>query len=171
MIVTGVLPSGVALGPDGALTGTAAVSGTFVLELELCDDGAPVACVLRPLTITVDEIVGNTPAPPLTPASPDQAIPETEAPGPIELAELPFTGLETHGLLALAMALLGAGVVLLRVGRSEPELSRRLRSSRRSAVEGLTRPWKRPAPTSSRRESSSTTAASSRRAVSRHRSG
>jgi hypothetical protein len=119
-ILSGVLPSGVTLNPDGTFTGIATVSGTFVLELELCDDGVPMACVLRPLTIAVDAIVGNTPPPPLTPESPAPETPATEPPGPVELAELPFTGLETQGLFALALALLGAGAVLLRVGRSEP---------------------------------------------------
>jgi hypothetical protein len=120
-IVSGTLPLGITLNPDGTLTGSASASGTFVLELELCDDGTPVACVLRPLTVTVDEIVGNTPVPPLTPEAPAPETPATEPPGPVELAELPFTGLETQGLLALALTLLGAGAVLLRVGRSEPE--------------------------------------------------
>ena len=76
--------------------------------------------MVRPLTITVDEVVGTTPAPPLTPESPAPETPATEPPGPVELAELPFTGLETQGLVALALTLLGAGAALLRVGRSEP---------------------------------------------------
>ena len=119
-ILSGVLPSGVTLSPDGTFNGIATVSGTFVLELELCDDGSPVACVVRPLTIVVDEIVGNTPPPPLTPESPAPETPATEPPGPVELDELPFTGLEAQGLFALALMLLGGGAMLLRVGRSEP---------------------------------------------------
>ena len=118
-IVSGALPPGVTLQPDGTLTGTSTVSGTYVLELELCDDGSPIACVLRPLTIIVDQVVGTTPVPPV-PQPPDLETPAVEPPGPVNLEELPFTGLETQGLLALAMTLLGAGVVLLRMGRSEP---------------------------------------------------
>ena len=39
-------------------------TGTFVLELELCDDGSPQLCVFRPLTITVDsQIISPVPDP------------------------------------------------------------------------------------------------------------
>jgi hypothetical protein len=118
-ILSGTLPPGITLEPDGTLSGTATVAGTFVLEVELCDDGTPVECVTRPLTIIVDEVAGTTPEPPPIAPPPDPETPVVQPPGPVDLDELPFTGLEAEGLLILAVMLLGVGGALLRVGRSE----------------------------------------------------
>jgi hypothetical protein len=105
----------VTLEADGRLTGVAGETGTFVLEIELCDDGVPLACVTRPLTITVDAVVGNTPPPP------GESTPQLiDPPGPVELDQLPFTGMDSGVLLVIAAMLMGLGALVLRSARSEP---------------------------------------------------
>ena len=116
VVLSGALPAGVTLLPDGRLTGVATEAGTFELELELCDDGAPVACVTRPLTIVIDAIVGITPSPEPETEEPAPVAP----PGPVELDELPFTGIDGEVWVSVALTLIAFGAVLLRSARTEP---------------------------------------------------
>ena len=101
-ILSGDLPAGVGLNPDGSFTGIATESGLFILEVEICDDGSPVECVIRPLTINVDsQFTTPDPDPVVTP------------PGPVTVGELPFTGFAVVQLLLLAVALISAGALFI----------------------------------------------------------
>jgi uncharacterized repeat protein (TIGR01451 family) len=98
--VSGELPPGITLNPDGTFNGVTTEIGTYQVVVEVCDDDDPQICILHTHTIAVTPLTLPGPGDDPDPDDP----PDT----------LPFTGANFGDLLLAAMALLlaGAGLVL-----------------------------------------------------------
>jgi hypothetical protein len=91
-VTAGSLPPGVTLNIDGTFTGSPTTAGVFTFTVQVCDDGVPVLCDTRVLTLTVV----------------DQTV---------SAAVLPFTGLDLTTLLLVALLLMVSGLVLIDTSR------------------------------------------------------
>jgi hypothetical protein len=98
--VSGELPPGLTLNPDGTFDGVATEIGTYIVVLEVCDDDVPQICIEHTHTIAVTP--ATLPGPGDDPDGDDP--PDT----------LPFTGANFGELLWASMLMLLAGVVLVR---------------------------------------------------------
>ena len=97
--ISGDLPPGITLNPDGTFNGVTTEIGTYQVVVEVCDDDTPQMCIVHTHTIAVT---------PVTLPGPDDPDPDTPP------DTLPFTGANFGELFlaALAMLIAGAGLVL-----------------------------------------------------------
>ncbi|MDX2343158.1 MAG: Ig-like domain-containing protein, partial [Acidimicrobiia bacterium] len=97
--VSGELPPGISMNPDGTFSGVTTEIGTYTVLVEVCDSGDPQVCIEHTHTVAVT---------PVTLPGPDDPDPD-EPPD-----TLPFTGanFSEFFIAALMMLLGGAGLVL-----------------------------------------------------------
>lgn len=114
--VSGSLPPGVTLRPDGTFTGTTTRAGVYTSVVETTVAGTRVR---RTLTITALTASAVRPAIPVAaPVARTIPVPPGWTSGPVRFgATLPRTGADLAGLLALGVGLLLAGGSLLLGGR------------------------------------------------------
>ncbi|MFW2381176.1 MAG: DUF7507 domain-containing protein, partial [Acidimicrobiales bacterium] len=97
--ISGELPPGITMNPDGTFSGVTTEIGTYTVVVEVCDAGDPQVCIEHTHTIAVTPVT--------LPGPPD---PDPDDPPPT----LPFTGANFGELFVTALMLLlaGAGLVL-----------------------------------------------------------
>ncbi|MCP4304893.1 MAG: DUF11 domain-containing protein, partial [bacterium] len=97
--ISGELPPGITMNPDGTFSGVTTEIGTYTVVVEVCDTGDPQVCIEHTHTIAVTPVT--------LPGPPD---PDPDDPPPT----LPFTGANFGELFVTALMLLlaGAGLVL-----------------------------------------------------------
>ena len=98
--ISGELPPGITMNPDGTFSGVTTEIGTYTVVVEVCDTGDPQVCIEHTHTIAVTPVT--------LPGPPDDPDPDDPPP------TLPFTGANFGELLVTALMLLlaGAGLVL-----------------------------------------------------------
>ena len=102
-LLTGALPPGLALGPDGVLAGTPTTTGTYAFTVQA-------SWTAGRATFTADQAVTLEVAVPPAPTTP----PNTPSPSsPAESPQLPDTGSSISLFVAAGMLMIGAGVVFV----------------------------------------------------------
>ena len=100
--ISGELPPGITMNPDGTFNGVTEEIGTYQVVVEVCDDDDPQMCIIHTHTIAVT---------PVTLPGPDDPDPEDPP------DTLPFTGANFGELLLAALAMLMAGGALVLFSR------------------------------------------------------
>ena len=101
--VSGELPPGITLNPDGSFNGLTTEIGTYQVVVQVCDDDDPRICILHTHTIAVTPTTLPGPGDDPDPDDP----PET----------LPFTGANLDDMWRAALVLLLAGAALVFLAR------------------------------------------------------
>ena len=98
-LISGILPPGVSLNPDGTFSGVPLTSGLFEIQVEVCDDGEPSVCGVYPYELEVLAV----------------AVVVDDS--------LPFTGGELVGLaMSGVMLALGGSLILVASSRRRDQI-------------------------------------------------
>ncbi|MDJ0665410.1 MAG: SdrD B-like domain-containing protein [Acidimicrobiia bacterium] len=117
--ISGELPPGITLNPDGTFDGVTEEIGTYQVIVEVCDDDDPQICIIHTHTIAVTPLTLPGPGDDPDPDDP----PDT----------LPFTGANFGDLLLAALVMLTAGAAMVLYSRRRT-LSVPPRSNRRRVL-------------------------------------
>ena len=107
--VSGELPPGITLNPDGTFSGVTEEIGTYQIVVQVCDDDVPQICILHTHTIAVTPV--TLPGPEDPPGG-DEPPPDT----------LPFTGGNFGDLFIAALMMLSAGAGMVLYSRKRREM-------------------------------------------------